>query len=153
MTRARTTVPYLVLALFVAAGGYVHLREWLDHYRYVPSAVPGAFVVKVGFPLDSAASLVLAIALTVIAFHTVGRIVAMIALASTAMFEAASLAALILTRTGSVFGWSEQVWTTGASQSRAVEIGALLAVAAIAALDWVPGRSEGPSAVPSTPGV
>ena len=153
MTRARSAAPYLGLALFVAAGGYVHLREWLDHYRHLPSGVPGAWVVKVGFPVNAAVSGFLAVTLVVIAVSGTDRRVGPVMVGSTALFQLGSLAALILTRTGSVFGWSEQVWTRGAEQSRAVEIGALLLAMAVTALDQIPGRSEPRSGLRPTPGV
>ena len=43
----------VVAAVFVAAEG-IHLREWLDTYRHVPASVPGAAVVRVGFPVNAA---------------------------------------------------------------------------------------------------
>lgn len=125
-------VPLVVAAaLFVAAGGFVHLREWLDTYRHVPADVPGAFLVRVGFPLDTAVSAGVAGALLAGAFG-LRRPAPWFVLAAAA-FQAASLAVLVATRTGSVLGWAEPVWTAGADQSRAVEIGALVSLAAVAA--------------------
>jgi hypothetical protein len=51
--------------------------------------------------------------------------------ASAFAFEAASLASLILSRTGSVLGWKEPVWTDGANQARLVEVIALVALAGV----------------------
>src|SRR4051812_41373092 len=48
--RRVTTPLILIAALFVLAGGYVHLREWQDTYRSLPSIVPGRDVVRIGFP-------------------------------------------------------------------------------------------------------
>ncbi|MFN2505347.1 MAG: hypothetical protein ABR540_14175, partial [Acidimicrobiales bacterium] len=114
------------IAALVAAGGYVHLREWLGSYRSLPSAVPGAVVVKAGFPITAAISAVLAIVLIAMALRRQDRNrTTAVVLGVTAVFQAASLAALILSRTDSVFGWSEPAWTRGADQIRAIEIGAL----------------------------
>jgi hypothetical protein len=52
-----------------------------------------------------------------------------------------SLGMVIATRTGSVFGWTEPVWTAGAEQVRAVAIGALVCVGAAIAL----GRWDRPA--------
>jgi hypothetical protein len=129
----RDTRPMVAIAAaFVLAGGYVHLREWLDTYRHVPSGVDGSFVVKLGFPVDAVISVVLAIALVASVVRWPRR--APIAVAAAIGFEAASLATLILTRTGSVLGWAEPIWTDGAEQTRAVEIGALLTLAVVAVL-------------------
>jgi hypothetical protein len=118
-------------AAFVAAGGFIHLREWLDTYRNVPASVPGAAVVRVGFPVNAAVSLVVAIALLATLWRWTSQMT-VVALSAFA-FEAASLASLILSRTGSVLGWKEPVWTDGANQARAVEIIALVALAGVMA--------------------
>ena len=129
----RPATPLLLLStVFVAAGGFVHLREWLDTYRHVPSSLPGAEVVRLGFVINAAASAVLVVALA--AAVIASRRVAVWFVATTVLFEAASLATLIQTRRGSVLGWMETGWSRGASQSRAVEIGALVALSAAAAL-------------------
>ena len=55
---------------------------------------------------------------------------------------AGPLVRVILSRTGSIFGWSEMVWTADANSTRIVEIGALIALgfaaAARASRDVVP---------------
>lgn len=147
MTPARETrtTPYtapllLVAALFVAAGGFVHLREWLDTYRYVPESAPGAPVVRVGFPINAAASVVIASALAFCAIHRTRfapRIVA-----AAILFQAGSLAALIVTRTGTFLGWAEPIWTLGANQSRAMEIGALFSLTTVLGIGFVQQRNE-----------
>lgn len=125
----------LAIAALVAAGGYVHLREWLGSYRSLPSAVPGAAVVRVGFPITAAISAVLVIVLIAMVMRRRGwnRTTAVV-LGVTAVFQAVSLAVLILSRTDSVFGWSEPAWTRGADQIRAIEVGALICLAQVAGL-------------------
>jgi len=123
------------IAALVAAGGYVHLREWLGSYRTIPSAVPGAAVVKVGFPITAAISAVLAVFLIAMALRRQDwNRTAAVVLGATAVFQVVSLAVLILSRTDSVFGWSEPAWTRGADQIRAVEVGALICLAQVAGL-------------------
>jgi len=138
--RRRTTPLVLAAAAFIAAGGYIHLREWLDTYRDLPSGVPGSAVVRVGFPINVGLSVLLAVALVVTLFA--GRRLAPLVIAAAVAFEAGSLAALILSRTGSLAGWMEPVWTRGANQTRAVEIGAIVALAAAAAMAAAQRRSS-----------
>jgi hypothetical protein len=127
-------------AVFVLAGGWIHLREWLDTYRHVPAGVDGAFVVRLGFPVNAVASVVLAAALLVAVMRSDRLLPAVVA--ATAAFEAASLVTLVLSRTGSVLGWAEPTWTVGAEQSRAVEIGALLLLGGVAALRTTARRTR-----------
>jgi hypothetical protein len=128
--RRFTTPLVLASAVFVLAGGYLHRREWLDAYRDVPSEAPGAFVVRVGFPVNVGLSVLLAVALLATLF--VARSLQPAAIAAAFLFQAGSLALLIGTRIGTVAGWTEPVWTTGASQTRAVEIAALVCLGAAA---------------------
>ena len=147
-----TTVPLLVAAAFVGAGGFIHMREWLDTYRNVPASVPGADVVRVGFPVNAALSAVIAGALVVTAFAASRRSITMIA-ATALLVQAGSLAALILTRTGSVLGWSEHVWSPAANQTRAVEITALIALTVAVALVAVQSRrADGSAPATTAPG-
>ena len=133
MTRSTILRPMLLAAaVFTAAGGYIHLREWLNTYRHLPASAPGAWVVRLGFPVNAAASLVLAVAL-VLAATKLPRL-GVAAFMATVGFQASSLGVLIATRTGSVFGWTEPIWTPGANQSRAVEIGALFTLGVLGAL-------------------
>jgi hypothetical protein len=122
----------IAAAAFVAAGGYVHAREWLDGYRDVPAAAPGAFLVRVGFPLNAAMSLLVAV--TLVATLFVARRRAPVVVAGAMAFQAVSLAVLIGTRVGSVLGWTEPVWTRGADQARAVGIGAIVALVGVVAV-------------------
>lgn len=142
----RFTTPMVVLsAMLIGAGGFIHLREWLDVYRQVPASAPGAAVVRIGFPLNAAASLVLVIAL-VLVFRRPSRLTQPVIFAAIA-FQAASLAALIATRVGSVLGWSEPSWTAAAEQTRAVEAAAIVALLALATLshrDRTGGRRDAP---------
>ena len=128
-------------AAFTLAGGYVHLREWLDTYRDIPASVQGSALVRVGFPINAGASLLLAIALVLVAVRPVRR--SALVVAAAVAFQAGSLATLIGTRVGTVVGWSEPIWTRGAEQTRAVEIGALVLLA-LAVLVRVRGRRSSP---------
>ena len=152
----RTSAPFVIAAaVFVAAGGAIHLREWLDSYRDLPSGVPGSAVVRIGFPVNAATSALVASALIATLFTRRDRAVYVIGAAIA--FQAASLASLIVSRTGSLFGWMEPVWTDGANQIRAVEIAALVALGAALALSArrrtaAPGlraSSAGPLAPPA----
>lgn len=129
----------LAAALFTLAGGYVHLREWLDGYRDVPASVPGSFLVRVGFPVNAAVSVAIAAALVYCAVRRTG--LAAFVVVGAALFQAGSLAVVILTRIGTVFGWTEPIWSRGADQSRAVEIGALLALGAVATITGIERRA------------
>jgi hypothetical protein len=96
--------------------------------------VPGAAVVRVGFPVNAAVSVMLAVALLATGWRWKPFLT--IVAASAFAFEAASLASLaslILSRTGSVLGWKEPVWTDGANQARLVEVIALVALAGVMA--------------------
>ena len=121
----------VVAAMYTAASGYVHAQQWLTGYRHIPSSVPGSWVVRDGFVVAALSAGL--IALVLFAAVRVQRLVAP-ALVGSAAFHIGSLAALILTRTGSLFGWSEPTWTLGANQARATEIGALVAVGLVAAI-------------------
>ena len=137
--RRIATPMIFVAAAFTAAGGYVHLREWLDGYRGVPASVPGSVVVRIGFPVNAALSLLVAATLVLTVF--VLRRGAPLAIAAALALEAGSLAAVILSRTGGLLGWVEPVWTLGANQSRALAIGALIALCAAVALNRTERRS------------
>jgi|GEM_PF-6366546 len=127
-------------AVFTLAGGFVHMGELLDGYRHVPASAPGSSIVRIGFPVNAGVSVLLAAALVFCALRPtrMGRVVVV----SAVLFQAASLATLIATRVGTVFGWTEPVWTRGANQSRAVEIGALLMLAAAAAVTGAQRRRD-----------
>jgi hypothetical protein len=124
VTRCAYIRPLLLsAAAYTLAGGYVHLRAWLDVYRHVPTQIPGAWVVRLGFPSTAAASVVLAAALALAA--TRFPKLAIPAVAATTLFQIGSLGVLVATRVGSAFGWTESGWTGAAGQIRAAEAGAL----------------------------
>lgn len=114
----------LAAATYTLLGGYVHLNEWLNGYRNIPASVPGSWVVRIGFPLNTAASVLLAAVLILAALRLPKLVVP--TLAANVGFQLSSLGILIATRVGSVFGWAEPSWTPGANRARAVEIGAVL---------------------------
>lgn len=131
--RVPPSAPLLVAgAVYVAASGYVHLREWLDLYRHVPSNIPGSAVVRVGFPITAAVSGGLAVALLAGARRG-GRSLGYV-VAGALAFEAGSAVALVLSRTGSLFGWSEATWTGGASQALLTEVAAVALLSFAAAI-------------------
>lgn len=133
MAHRRPVLPLVLLAaLFVLAGGYVHLTEWLDVYRDVPSSVPGAEVVTIGFPVNVALSVLAAVAL--LGALGRGRRTFIVVALLVAAFQAGSLTALVVSRTGSLFGWQEPTWNAAAEQARAVEIGALVLLVAVIGL-------------------
>lgn len=127
-------------ALFVAAGGFVHLREWLDIYRHVPADAAGSAVVRLGFPVNVAISLLVAVALVICGIRR-SRFTPHVVVAA-AVFQIGSLGALIATRTGSLLGWAEPSWTAGANQSLAVEVGALVALTAVAIIAFGDRHNE-----------
>src|SRR5262245_517621 len=93
---ARLAVPRLLLllgALFTAAAGYIHLREWMVTYRSIPTAVPGSWVVRVGFPASAAIAVLLSVALVVAAVRRSPR--SRLAVGMTIAFASALLGFLI----------------------------------------------------------
>lgn len=138
--RRLSTPLVLAAAMFVGAGGYVHLREWLTNYRDVPAAAPGSEVVRLGFPVNAGVSVLLVVALVVTIFRF--RRSAPFVVVGSILFQAASLASLVASRVGSVWGWAEPEWTLGADQARAVEIGALVSLAFVVVLSALERRSR-----------
>jgi hypothetical protein len=110
---ARLTRP-LASALLLA-GGIIHYELWTSGYRHVPKIGPLFLANFVG-------SVVLAAAVLVSRRPTVA--------VGGILFAAGSLAALVLSRTVGVFGFTETVWTSQALRTFASEAGA------IAALGW-----------------
>lgn len=136
------TAPLLVAAaVYTVGGGVVHLREWLDLYRDIPAAIAGSAVVRIGFPANTVLSVGIAVLLLVVARRG-GRLLPF-AVAGALLFQAGSLAALVVSRTGSLLGWTEATWAGGASQVLLTEVGALvmlLAASAITAAEAVRRR-------------
>lgn len=128
MRRTRGPI-VLAAAAYILAGGFVHLREWLDLYRHLPASVPGSAVVRLGFPINVALSVMAAGALLFTARASISR--AWLAVIGSALFQVGSLAAVIRSRMGSLFGWSELGWTRAAKQSLVVEIAALAMLVAL----------------------
>ncbi len=109
----------------MAAGGLIHLREWLDPYRNVPPAAPGAFVVRGRVPGErGAVSLVLAGALLTTGWR-LRRYLTVVVLTAIA-FEAASLAAPHHVAHRKRLRLDGAPVDDGANQARALEIGAVL---------------------------
>lgn len=100
-------------AVLLLAGGVIHLELWRGGYRNVPKIGPLFLANFVG-------SIVLAAAVLVSrrASVAVGGIV----------FAAGALAALVLSRTVGVFGFTETVWTSQAVRTLATESGAIAAL-------------------------
>lgn len=141
----RSTALLLLAGVFMLAGGFIHMREWFGGYRGVPSDVPGSAVVRLGFPAQAAVSLLLAAAL-VGSVRFVRRGTSWV-LGAAVVFQAVSIAALVISRTGTFLGWSEPGWSRGARQSLAVEIGALVVLAGVAGIRHLERRSRGASPV------
>lgn len=115
-------------AMFVLAGGGVHLREWLTTYRTVPADVPGAVVVRSGFLVNVAVSAVVAALVLVAAAVRMRRRSRwwLPVVVGAIVFEAANVVALILSRNGGFGGWSEEGWGSGATAALTVELTAVL---------------------------
>ncbi|MBA3652816.1 MAG: hypothetical protein H0W70_01330 [Actinobacteria bacterium] len=144
----RPAAPLVLLAaLFVAVSGFIHVQQWLQIYSKVPVSVPGSVVVRVGFLVNAAASMVLASSLVVTMFKW--RHLAPFAVAAALAFEASALAVLIVSRVGNVFGWMESGWTNGANLTRAAEIGAMATLGLVAAVTTVLRDSRSPEAAPA----
>ncbi|HEV3401508.1 MAG TPA: hypothetical protein VG078_06760 [Acidimicrobiales bacterium] len=121
--------PLLVAAAVCTAGGaYVHLREWLALYRHLPATIPGSAVVRVGFPLHAVMAGGLAVLLLFCALRG-GRLVRYV-VGGTLAFQFGAVAALVVSRTGSLFGWSEATWTGGATEALLTALGAIASLGA-----------------------
>ena len=67
------------------------------------------------------------------------------------VFQAGSIAALVISREGSLFGWMEPTYTPGAEQALAVEIGAAVCLVALAGLDGLRRRSHASPVMAASP--
>lgn len=125
-------------ALLVLAGGLLHLRIWGSDYRDIPSdaGLPGLWVVKTGFPVNAALSVVLAIAVVAFARRPIVWLAAF-------GLELGSIVALVLSRESSIFGWSEPLWSSDAKTVLVVEILAAVALGVLLVADFA--RSASPS--------
>jgi len=116
----------LVAAALVLAGGIWHLKLWDDRYRDLPDQIPGVEVVKLGFPVNAAVSVVLAGLLLVAG----GRLAV---LAAAMALEAGSIFALVDARTTVVLGWEDKTWDDDAVGILVLEA---VALALLAFLAW-----------------
>ncbi|MGI8710926.1 MAG: hypothetical protein ACR2LA_08050 [Acidimicrobiales bacterium] len=136
------TVLWLLAAGAVLVGGVLHALIWNRKYRDLPSVVPGRWVVQVGFPVNVGASVIVAAALAAVAFGAlaaVRRFVIPVAL----LLEVASLLALIESRRGSFFQWTEREWDADAKEVLVVEVLAVLALGAAAFVPAFMARRRG----------
>ncbi len=138
----------IMSAVPLIAGGALHLRDWSRTYRAVPWEVPGAWVVRIGFPVSAVISVALAVLLVACAAKrwSALRYVVLGAVA----FQASSIAALALSRNGSFLGWTEPVWSAEARQILALEILTIVGLAAVAISMYV-GRTRSESTPSRTP--
>lgn len=120
-SRARLTVPALMVAggVLVLESAFIHLRLWQDGYRSIP-------VIGVLFLLQAIAGV--AIGAAVIGFRR-----AVVALAG-ASYLLASIAGLMVSLQGRLFGFRETLLAPYTSLSLAVEIAGVVVLAACAAL-------------------
>lgn len=109
-------VARLAAAAFVLAGGLIHLQLWQDGYREIP-------VIGPWFVANAVVSAVLVVALLVRGSVRVG--------VASVVFSAASLIALVMSRTVGLFGFTERAWTDASIQATAAELGAIVAVAVL----------------------
>lgn len=105
----------LAAAAFVLVGGLIHLELWLEGYRRIPNIGPL-------FLLNVAASAAVGVALVV------GKARGQVLVAS-AVLTVSSAAALLISRTVGLLGFSEG-WTEVSIQAMAAEVGAIVAIAA-----------------------
>ena len=119
--------PRIAAAVFVLAGGLVHLQLWLDGYRGIPYVGPS-------FLANALASALLALAVSA----RPGRAVA----AAGILLSAVTLAALVMSRTVGVLGFTEPTWTDQAVRATAAEVGAIVALAAALVASGRAGRGS-----------
>jgi hypothetical protein len=120
----------IMSAVPLITGGALHLRDWSRTYKAVPWEVPGAWVVRAGFPINGLISVVLAVLLVSSAAKQWSALRYVIA--GAVAFQVSSIAALVLSRRGSFLGWTEPVWSVEARQILALEILTLVGLAALA---------------------
>lgn len=105
----------LCAALLLLAGGAVHYELWTSGYRYIPTIGP-LFMTNFIASIGLAAAVVMS-RRAIVAFAGIA-------------FAAGSLAALVLSRTVGVFGFTETIWTIEAFQTLLSEVGAIVVLAA-----------------------
>ena len=128
----------------VLAGGFIHYRIWQQQYKDLPAPVPGRWVVRTGFPVNAAASLVLALALIAVGLPALARLRRLVVVGALA-FEIGSIAVLVTTRSRSVFGWLEKGdWGTNPTRTIRVEIVTVAALLAVFVFDRARPRRDQP---------
>lgn len=100
-------------AVFLLIGGVVHYNLWRQGYRNIPKIGPLFLANMVGSAVLAAAVL----GSRRITVYAAGIV-----------FAAASLAALVLSRTVGVFGFTEMIWTPQALRTLTSELAAILAL-------------------------
>ncbi len=126
---ARTFCRYLA-CLAVLAAGLLHLQIWNSTYRLssdLPSSIPGAWVVKVGFPAHAAVSVILVVLLLFVRRQIlwIGAV----------LVELGSIGALVVSHQWSLFGWQDHLWDTKSKEVVVVEVIAVIALALTLAFD------------------
>lgn len=106
----------IAAGVFVIVGGLVHLELWRSGYRAIPYIGPW-FIANV------AVSAVVAVAIVL-------RSIPAVKLAGIAL-SVTSLAALVMSRTVGIFGFTEREWTDEAVRATTAEIGAIVAFAVL----------------------
>jgi len=104
----------LAAAAFLLVAGGIHLQLWRTGYRGIPYIGP-LFLANV----------VVSVALVMAVLRRVDAGVTVAGMA----FSAASLLALVLSRTTGLLGFTERAWTHLAVQATTAEIGAAVALA------------------------
>jgi hypothetical protein len=137
------TIAQLLAAVAVAVGGLLHLKDWDESKKDLPSQIPGVWVVQEGFLVNAAASLVLAALLVATAFGALIAFRRFVIPAALAL-EMASIAALLLSRGPGVFGWQEKGagYQDRPGQILAVEIAAVVLLVVAFGLTNVGTRRE-----------
>lgn len=106
----------LLAAALLLAGGIVHLNLWNGGYRHIPNIGPLFIANFVG-----------SIALAAALITSRRKSIAVVGM----MFAAGSLAALVLSRTVGVLGFTETIWTPEAFRTLASELGAIVALGGV----------------------
>jgi len=106
----------ITAATFVLVGGGIHLDLWRSGYRGIQYIGP-LFVANV------AVSVLLFLALLIRADVRIA--------AAGILFSIGSLAALVLSRTTGLLGFTEKAWTDLAVQATTAELGAIVALALV----------------------
>ncbi|MCU1353881.1 MAG: hypothetical protein JWM05_3090 [Acidimicrobiales bacterium] len=97
----------VLAAVAVLLGGIWHYQIWDKTYRGLPDQIPGVWVVKQGFPINAASSVLLAALLVATAAGVLSRLRMVVALGALAL-EASSIVVLVLTRGRGFFRWQEK---------------------------------------------